>query len=348
MLNVGIVGCGVMGEARARALQKMPQARLLAVTDVCRDRSEKLAARFHCAATPDLREILFSAEVNCIIVSVPPHQHVEACLAALEAGKHVIVEKPLANSSSAAQKIVEAAQVRGLVLATGFNYRYYPALRKARELIAAGYIGTLDHVRSFGGHPGGDEFTHAWVHDPEVMGGGTLMDNGIHIVDLTRHFLGEVDEVVGFRTDRVWRFKGCEDNGFALLRRGDGVVATLHTSWTEWRGYRFHIEIYGTEGVLRVAYPPMRLHAYRRSLAGRKARGKLYLFPMFQLNERLWSPRYTLVDSLIREMIDFQRRLRRETVPAATGKDGLRAIQIVEAVYQSAAAGGTPVKLSPL
>lgn len=347
MLHFGLIGCGEIGHARADALRTTPGAQLVAVTDLAPERAQTLAARYGCAAVPGIKELLGHAGLEVVIVSTPPHVHADACLAVLAAGKHVIVEKPLAPSVAAGREMVEAARARGLTLATGFNYRYYPAMRKARELIDHGFIGALDHVRSFAGHPGGSEFTHPWVHDVRVMGGGTLMDNGIHIIDLTRYFLGEVADVTGFRTHRVWKFKGCEDNAFALLRGVDGAIATLHTSWTEWKGYRFHVEIYGTEGCLRAAYPPMQVYAVRRRARG-KAEKRFFLFPAFQVKERLRSPRYTLVDSLTREMIDFQRRLRGETVPAATGIDGLRAIQIAEAVYRSSESGSAPQKIEPL
>ena len=345
MLRFGLIGCGAIGAARAEALQKTPDARLVAVTDADPARARALAERYRCPAVPGLKELVHHPEVDAVIVSTPPHVHAEAGLAALAAGRHVIVEKPLASSSADARRMVEAARAGGRTLATGFNYRYYLAVRKARELIAAGYIGAPDHVRSFAGHPGGSEFTHAWVHDPAVMGGGTLMDNGIHLIDLTRHFFGEVSEVTGQRTGRVWSFAGCEDNGFALLRAPDGRVATLHTSWTEWRGYRYHVEVYGSEGCLRIAYPPMRLEAAQRPDRG--GGKQFFIFPLFQLKERIGSPRYTLIDSLVLEMIDFHRRLRGEAVPAATGLDGLRAVQVAEAVYQSAAAGGAPVRIEP-
>ena len=166
---------------------------------------------------------------------------------------HVLCEKPLATTVQDCRSIVEAARRYRRTLGTGFNYRFYPAIAKARELIAEGRIGELDHVKSFAGHPGGPEFTHQWVHDSTIMGGGALMDNGIHVADLTLHFLGEVLESHRYCTERVWRFRGSEDNGYVLMRTSQGVVGMLHASWTEWPGYRFSVDIYGTEGCIHEA-----------------------------------------------------------------------------------------------
>src|SRR5262245_39742579 len=127
MLSFALIGCGAIGDARAAALQKTPGARLAAVTDVDPARAKTLAERYRCAAVPGIKELLNFPDVGAVIISTPPHVHRDACLAALEAGKHVIVEKPLASSSAAARQMVAAAQACGRTLATGFNYRYYPA-----------------------------------------------------------------------------------------------------------------------------------------------------------------------------------------------------------------------------
>jgi predicted dehydrogenase len=347
-MRFGLIGCGTVGEARAQALRKTPGATLTIVADAVTERAEVLARQHGCTVVPSVVELAHHSQVDAVIVATPPHLHVEHGLAALMAGKHMLVEKPLASSVAGAKDLVDAARARRLTLATGFNYRYYPAVRQARALIDRGGIGQLDHIRSFAGHPGGHEFTHPWVHDIHVMGGGTLMDNGIHIVDLTRYFLGDVADVVGYRTNRVWEFEGCEDNGFALLRNADGNVATLHATWTEWRGYRFRVEIYGMEGCVIVNYPPMLTQWFRRRKAGPGPARRFYLFPLFQLKERLLSPRYTLVQSFVLELTDFMRRVGGATVPAANGVDGLRAVQIADAVYRSASQSGEVVRLEPL
>src|SRR5205823_6231723 len=186
--------------------------------------------------------------VGLVIVSTPPHLHAPVALAGIDAGKHVLCEKPLAHTLADAERICAAAESRGVLLKTGFNHRYFPAMAFARDLIAAGRIGDVVAVRAYAGHPGGREFGHAWVHDGSITGGGSLVDNGIHILDLTRFFLGEAElqAAQGYAANLVWPFDNAEDNGFALFRAAGGAIAYVHASWTDWRGYRFSIEATGT------------------------------------------------------------------------------------------------------
>jgi predicted dehydrogenase len=291
----------------------------------------------------DWRTLVRRDDLDAVIVSTPPPLHAEMCIEALENNKHVLCEKPLARTPAECKQILETAQRSGRVLATGFNYRFYPAIMKAREILDSGLIGELDHIRSYAGHPGGSEFTHPWVHDVNVMGGGALLDNGIHIIDLTRYFLGEVAEVKGYATNTVWGFHGCEDNGFALLKSPPGKVASLQASWSEWRGYRFHIEVYGTQGCVRASYPPMMTQMVRVNDRGGRSHRKTYLFPKLQVVERLRSYRWTGLQSFINELMAFAGAATREgkKTPLALGYDGLRAVQIAHAVYDASANRGS-------
>ena len=164
----------------------------------------------------------FSWNADAIILAVPPAFHEKLGLACLRAGKHLLSEKPLATTVESCEALVGAAVEAGVSLATGFNLRYTRAAVLARRLLDEGAIGQLDHIRAFHGHPGGGEFTHNWICDASVSGGGALMDNGIHLIDLTRWFLGGVQNTHGFATNHVWQKPGCEDNGFLLLQSDAG------------------------------------------------------------------------------------------------------------------------------
>lgn len=337
-LRVVLIGCGEIGKLRAEALARTEGFRLAAVSDVDAGRARAFAERFAVPFHTDWRASI-DGNADVVVVSTPPPFHAEMCVEALRRGKHVLCEKPLARNPQECRQILDAARQAGRHLATGFNYRFYPAIVAARRILKSGRIGELDHIRSYAGHPGGREFTHPWVHDVKVTGGGALMDNGIHIIDLTRHFLGEVAEVKGFRTSGVWKFEACEDNGFALLRSPAGKIATLQASWTEWRGYRFRIEIYGTRGCVRASYPPMLVRVTWCDHPGDPVRRKTFFFPLFQLRERIRSYRWTAIQSFVEEFGALARTLKGEVGDAATGFDGLRAIEIAHAVYESSAEG---------
>ena len=344
-MRLGLIGCGAIGSLRAEAIARLPGFRLVAVADADAARARAVADRFPATVHADWRDLVRRDDVDAVIVSTLPPLHAPMCVEALEGGKHVLCEKPLARSPAECRPILEAAERSGRLLATGFNYRFYPAIVKARKILDSGLIGELDHIRSYAGHPGGSEFTHPWVHDVDVMGGGALVDNGIHLLDLTRYFLGEVSEVKGFATSNVWGFTGCEDNAFALLRSPAGKVASLQASWSEWRGYRFWIEIYGTRGCVRASYPPMLTRVVWMDRPGRTPRRRMHVFPLFQLIERVRSIRWTGRESFVRELAAFARTIAgAKDTPLALGADGLRAIQIAHAVYHGSP-DGTPVIL---
>jgi len=338
-MKFALIGCGDIGSLRAAAISRMNGSRLVAVADADAARARKLAASYGAVLASNWRDLVQRDDLDAVIVSTPPPLHAEMCIQALENGKHVLCEKPLARTPEECKQILDTAARMNRVLATGFNYRFYPAILKAREILYSGLIGELDHIRSYAGHPGGSEFTHPWVHDVNVMGGGALLDNGIHIIDLTRYFLGEVAEVKGYATNKVWGFPGCEDNGFALLKSPSGKIASLQASWSEWRGYRFQIEVYGTRGCVRASYPPMMTQMVRMDSSGSKARRKIYMFPLLQVVERVRSYRWTGLQSFIKELTAFTQTIFGEKTALALGLDGLNSVKIAHAVYQSTRAG---------
>lgn len=333
-MKFGLIGCGAIGVFRAESLKKTPGAELVAVFDVIPERAAEFAKKYNVRATSSLEDLLNSKDIDTVIVSTPPNLHREHCEAAFKAGKDVLCEKPLASTVEDCQAILDSANKHSRVLGTGYNYRFYPAVVKAKELIDQNRIGKIISVKSFAGHPGGPEFTHHWVHDPEIMGGGALMDNGIHLADLLLYFLGEATETHGFCSSDVWNFGDSEDNGFILARTEEGRIGTLHASWSEWGGYHFKVEILGTEGRINLSYPPMMTVLTERPVGtAKKGKRQTFLFPLMQIKERLGSYKWTLEQSFIAEHLDFMNRVKGGNGEGATGIDGLRAVELVNAAY---------------
>lgn len=335
-LRYGLIGCGDIGQLRAQALARTPGARLVTVVDVDAQKTSDTASTFGADAANDWLSLIARDDVDAVIVSTPPRFHEEMCTRALQAGKHVLCEKPLARTPGECRRILATESSAGRRLATGFNYRFYPSFAKARELLDSGAIGKLDHVRSYGGYSA-TSHNQPWVHDAATVGGGALRDIGIHILDLTRTFLGEVEEVVGMASSGVWKYGGCEDNGFALLRSKEGRIASVHASWTEWRRYRFMIEIYGDRGCIRASCFPMMTQLVSADETGGKTTTKTDWFPRVALMEKLRSYRWVVVQSFIEEFTAFAAYVRGEPSRIATGFDGMRAIEIA-----NAAAAGLP------
>jgi predicted dehydrogenase len=334
-MQFGLIGAGCIGQLRAQALAKIPGAKLVAVTEIDPQRAAHVAAGAQAQVCKDVAELLGSDQVEAVIVSTPPQFHEEAALATLAAGKHVLCEKPLSNSVEACRRMLEAAQKSGKALATGFNHRYFPAIRFLKQTLADGCIGKLDHIRAFAGHEGLSQFRAPWEYNKAVIGGGALMDVGIHVIDLTAYILGDVREVFGIASNEVWHLPS-EDNGFALLRSASGTVATLHATWSEWKGYRFYVEAYGDKGMVRAYYAPMMNLLIQKPTARSKPRRRFLFYPMNALREKLFGWQSTVIETFRQELTDFI-ALSRDGEPGqiADGYAGLRAVEIANAVYRS-------------
>jgi predicted dehydrogenase len=245
-MRFGLIGLGTIGQVRRAALARTPGCSLAAVFDANREltrTSMSDAVIFRSA-----EELLASDSCEAVIISTPPDSHEALAIRAFESGKHVLVEKPMASSVEASRRMVETSRRTGRTLAVGFNHRYFPAIKVVREAILSGAIGKLSYIRAYAGHLGLSEFKAPWMYSREVMGGGTLMDNGIHVLDLVCHLMRGVDHAVGATSSRIWQLE-VEDNAFAILTNKNGVMGHFHSSWSEWKGYRFFVEAYGDRGM---------------------------------------------------------------------------------------------------
>lgn len=345
-MKFGLIGAGGIGAVRAAALKASKACDLTAISDLDEPRARVLApqARFH--AVPDA--LFGDPAVEAVVISTPPQFHEALAVAALDAGKHVLVEKPMAPTLEACQRMVEAAERNGRLLTVGFNHRYFDAVKRVREAVVSGAIGTLTHVKGFTGHTGLSEFKAAWMYDPAVMGGGALADNGVHMLDLCRHLMGEAVEVYGHASSSVWNLGAAEDNAFALMRSDAGVVGSLHASWSEWKGYRFHIEAYGDRGMARAYYAPMMSTVIQLDRPGGKRRTERNFYPAAIVRERLSGWQSTVIRAFVEEFADFVEAAegRAGSGRLATGFDGLRAVEMGKAVYASGPSGRA-VALSP-
>ena len=247
-LGVAIVGCGTIGRKRANMLG---DARLVACADIDLARAQALAGTVAGAsAGDDWRAVIARADVGIVIVATTNDVLAEVSCAALEAGKHVLVEKPGARSVAEIDAVIETATRSGRRARVGFNHRYHPALKKAHELFESGLLGDLMFVRGRYGHGGRIGYDTEWRADPARSGGGELIDQGVHLIDLSRWFLGEFTSVDGFAHTYFWQMP-VDDNAFLLLRTADDRTAFLHVSCTEWKNL-FSLEIYGKGGKLHV------------------------------------------------------------------------------------------------
>ncbi len=339
-LGVLVVGVGFLGRQRAAAAKAAQGTRLVAVMDANASLADRVARQLDVTAVTTLDEGLALHDVDAVIVATPHTDHDEVVRRALDAGKHVLCEKPLATDPEEARDLAQRADAAGLRLATGFNHRFYTPVQDALALVSAWKIGRVESVRLSIGHAATPEFLASWHGDRAVSGGGTIMDNGVHACDLARKFLGEVVAAKGYLRDSIGLPFGIESEAFALFRNHERGVAEVRSSWTLESGY-LTIEVRGSAGHLKVETAPWRL-------SGRLADGVILdrRYVAQRLFEKVYRRRFGCERSLVLELDDFATRNSDKPQASATGWDGARATEMADAVYR-AAVSGSEIELTP-
>jgi len=322
VLGVGIIGCGLIGNKRANSLGQ--GGKLLACADTCVDKAASLANRFNAKSFGDWREIVAMSDIDIVIVSTLHDSLAEITLAALNSGKNVLVEKPAARNSAELEPILVAIQKVGHKVRVGFNHRYHRAVRKAKEVVVSGALGELMFIRARYGHGARVGYDQEWRANPKLSGGGELIDQGPHLIDLSRWFLGEFTEVDGFAHTYYWNMP-VDDNGFMLLKTPKKQVAFLHASCTEWKNI-FSMEIYGKDGKLDIS-----------GLGGSYGVEKLTHYKMLPEMgpPETVSWEYPMVDdSWTVEMAEFYEDIHFDRTPSSGVNDAYQALKIIEKIYK--------------
>lgn len=271
-----------------------------------------------------------------IIIVATTHKYLAPItIAAIQNGKHVLCEKPLARDPEEGKAVLDAASTNQVKVKTGFNHRYHPGIKKARELFEKGAIGDIHFARCRYGHGARPGYEKEWRADPDLSGGGELLDQGIHAIDLFRWFMGEFSQVTGFLTTRYWKIVPLEDNAFALLKTQKGQVASLHASWTQWKNL-FSFEIFGQDGYL-IIDGLGRSYGTERLTVGKRLQ---QFGPPSQEVFEFGGPDHSWRE----EWQDFISAIREDRQPLANVYDGWQALRITYGIYQ-AAENGSVVEL---
>jgi predicted dehydrogenase len=323
VMRVAIVGCGLIGQKRARCLG---DSRLVAVADTDLTRARQIAVQFPgCAASGDWESIVRRDNIDLIIVATTNQMLASITAAAARQGKHVLVEKPAARNPAELRPVIEAVGRANVMVKVGFNHRFHPAFVKARALFDAGELGPLMYIRARYGHGGRLGYEREWRADPAIAGGGELLDQGVHLIDLARWFAGDVVEVAGHVGTFFWDMP-VEDNGFLLLKTADGPVAWLHASCTEWKNL-FCFEIFGRRGKLQIdglggSYGVERLAFFRMRPDMGPPETTSWEYPG---EDQSWRTEFS-------HFIDCIQQRRQ---PSGTLEDALAALEVVERAYKS-------------
>lgn len=314
---------------RLPAILDDQQARVVQIIDLVAERAEKLAQSCSSATSTDWRDAINNPAINIVLILTYPDSHAAIAVAAMKAGKDVLCEKPLARTDQEAREMVKVAGKTGRVLKCGFNHRHHPAILEAYRLFTKGTIGKPVFGRGRYGIAGREGLAKEWRSNPKIVGGGQLMEQGVHLVDLFRWFLGEMTSVTGMVSTSHWPIAPLEDNGFALLRTRGGVPVSVHSSLTQWINL-FHFEIYGSLGSIAV-----------EGLGGSYGVEKLIVSKYnppdpfshhtieYRASDSSWPA----------EWKEFMQAVKTRRQPLGNGVDGLKAMAIINAVYTAAKTG---------
>jgi predicted dehydrogenase len=334
-VRIAIIGAGLQGNRRAQALVGLSDAELVIVTAKERSSAEPLATRMRCAAGAGWEDVVGRKDIDVVLVCTPPHIHAVITLAALDEGKHVLCEKPLARTISDAEMMVATAREKGLALKCGFNHRHHPGVMSAKKKFDSGAIGDPIFLRAVYGICGRPGYEKEWRADPSITSGGQLMEQGIHVIDLFRWFVGDIQDVTAVAETSYWPIAPLEDNAFVTCRAQAGVPASLHSSLTQWKNI-FSFEVYGKEGYLAVnglggGYGTEKL------ISGKTIFDRPFAYETteFRGGDTSWKDEWLAFVSAINTGME----------PLGSGKDGVEALRVVFAAYE-AARGGRRIALA--
>ena len=325
-MRVGIIGAGLQGRRRAPVVREFPGGELVIITAARSDHAASLASRMACEAGEGWEGVVARDDLDIVVVCTPPDLHAPITIAALDSGKHVLCEKPLARTIDEARGMLEAARRSGKVLKCGFNHRHHPGIQQVWRWAHDGEIGAPLFIRcsyGIGGRPG---YETEWRANSRIVSGGQLMEQGIHAIDLFRWFLGEPADISAVTGASFWNIAPLEDNAFVLLRWARGQVASLHSSLTQWRNL-FSFEVFGREGYASVqglggGYGSERAILGKRDFTAPFSERVIE----YRGEDRSWHE----------EWKEFLAAIEQRREPLGGGLDGLRALQIVNGAYRAA------------
>jgi predicted dehydrogenase len=313
-LRVGLVGAGGIAQSYVKVFEAIEGARITAVADVRSRAADSIAEAVRGTAYPSLRALLEEADVDAILVCTPPSTHPEIVLQSIEAGRHVLCEKPLAIDVGSARAMVAAAEQAGVVFTMAAKFRFVKDVIRAREVVGSGILGELILVENV--FASRVDMTRRWNSDPEISGGGVLIDNGTHSVDVMRYFLGPVVEVMAVEAKRIQHL-AVEDTATMLLRTGDGVLGTVDLSWSVDKATDSYLTLYGSQGTITVGWQGAR---YRQASSPEWVE---------------FGDGYDKVSCMVSQVENFCGAVRGDEPLAVTAEDAIASVSVIEAAYAS-------------
>jgi predicted dehydrogenase len=294
--------------------------------DRLRARAVELAEPVGARVATDFRAVVEAEDVDAVVVATPHAELSAVAIACLDVGKHVLVEKPGGRNLDEISAVSKAAHTAGRVAKIGYNHRFHPAVMKARQIVDRGELGQLMFIRGRYGHGGRPGYEREWRFERSISGGGELIDQGSHLIDLAQWFLGEFTGVEAALRTYFWKAE-VEDNVFLTLSTGEGQIAWLHATWTEWKNL-FSLEIYGRDGKLEItglggSYGVESLTFYRMLPGMGPPETTRWEYPW---PDRSWET----------ETAEFISAIHEGRQPIGDAAEAVRSMSVIERIYQGA------------
>lgn len=339
-LGFGIVGCGMIARFHARAIAEVPGAKLIGCSSRTMESAEKFAAETGCHAYAGLPELLADPAVQIVTICTPSGDHLEPAVAAMRAGRHVLVEKPLEITTARCDRLIAVAREQGVLLGTIFPSRFQSCWQVLRRAIQSGRFGTLTlgdaYVKWFRTQQYYD--SGAWRGTWALDGGGALMNQAIHTVDLLLWLMGDVAAVSAFTTTRGHQRIEVEDVAVASLRFKSGALGVIEATTSSFPGQLKRIEIHGTTGSAVVEENEIR-HWEFSSVDASDEQVRRDLARLAINTGGASDPKAIGHDGHRAQFQDFAAAVRSGTMPAIDGREGRRSVELIAAIYRAAQTG---------
>jgi predicted dehydrogenase len=331
-MNVGILGGGNISDTHARAAAAIPGVKVVACYGTNRERTARLAAAHGAAAYDDLDRFLSHRPMDIVAIGSPSALHAEQGIAAAGRGLHVLSEKPLDITTKRADELIAACAAAGVKLGVFFQDRLRPAVARLKRMVDDGELGKpvmiAGRVRWYRPpeYYSGSKWRGKWALD----GGGALMNQGIHTVDLVQWLFGPVDRVSAAVATRVHDID-VEDTAAAVIEFTSGAIGTIEATTSLFPGYPRRIEVTGTEGTVIIEGDEI----IATDLRTAPAPGDASAAPVARL-ENVASPVVSDASAHQRVLEDFIRAIREDAIPATDGREARRSVELVETIYAAA------------
>ena len=324
--RIGIVGAGFIGRKRAETACAHADCDVSVVYDIDGEAARVLAADCGATAAESWQEIA-AGPVDIVVVATTHDALASISTACLEGGKHVLCEKPMGRHPQEARRALRASCAADRMLKVGYNHRYHPAVQQVYEACVSGQLGPLMNIRGRYGHGGRPGYDREWRAIPERAGGGELLDQGAHLIDLAKWILDDFAEVSGYVETHFWDMEPLEDNAYGIFRTVSGQIASLHVSWTQWKNL-FSFEVHGRDGYaiaegLGGSYGPEQARIGRRRPEGGAPEEKILPFTGEDVSWAL-------------EWKDFLAGIEGWGIPYALGGEALETLEWVYRLYEAA------------